>query len=89
MSRFVLPLKDGGEIAYGFDHALGPFFERWADPDKDDVPVEDHTYAFSPGRHFDCYALANKLSGLAEQGEIEVSDRLEAQIYNLWMDLPI
>ena len=57
MSRYSLQFP-GGEVAYGFDHACGPFLQVFLNTDMDE-PAEDHTYAFDPS--FDCHALAQAL----------------------------
>jgi len=41
MSRYTKELKDGRYIAYGFDHALGYFFDLFGAPD-DDTDESEH-----------------------------------------------
>lgn len=42
MSRYVINKEDGSEIAYGFDHALGYFIQKFeTDEDGEDVVTLD------------------------------------------------
>ena len=47
MSRYVVDLADNKEFVYGFDHALGYFYELWdnslGDEDYERI-LEDKTY---------------------------------------------
>jgi len=91
MSRYVassiVELEGGpdyGEVAYGFDHVVGPFFQRF---DAQSELVEDVDYLSD--RQFDCHALAEKLQAMVWLGDIESSVRLHRHIAILWLDMAI
>jgi hypothetical protein len=87
MSRFTLPLIVEGQIAhiaYGFDHALGPFVDEY---DHADDLIIQHAYLIN--RSFDCHALALYLTNLVDQQAIPNMPRTALHISRLWLDLPI
>lgn len=79
MSRYVIDLDENREFVYGFDHALGYFYEFWdnnlGEEDYDRL-VEDKSYV---------------LSGLKKFEMIEVMEKYGAKqdhIMNVSLDLP-
>ena len=50
MSRFTVKLEAQKEFVYGFDHALGYFYELWdhsLGDDESDCLLEDKSYLFN------------------------------------------
>ena len=101
MSRYTFSEPNGNEVAYGFDHIVGPFYQRFTpttQPSEDGTAsecLEDIDYMFSNGR-FDCHALAERLQGHVDASHVSTvfmtaADRARIcrHIHKLSLDLPI
>lgn len=79
MSRYVVDLGDNKEFVYGFDHALGYFYELWdnslGDEDYERI-VEDKSY------------FINKLSKGEMMESMEKYNSKKEHLEKMAMDLP-
>lgn len=81
MSRYVKQLKNGKEIAYGWDHATGYFFQVFDVEDEEDIEKD--------------YLLINECSTFTRMSNgkmlelMDVYKLPESHIEHVAMDLPI
>ena len=78
MSRFTVKLEAQKEFVYGFDHALGYFYELWdysLGKEDDECLLEDKSYLF------------NKLSKIEMAGVMTKYRVNEEHIEKVFLDL--
>lgn len=75
MSRYVVKSNEKVNFIYGFDHALGYFYEIW-DKNNDETPLVEKTYLF------------NKLSKSEMAEKMEEYGAKWEHIQSLALDVP-
>ena len=71
MSRYVVDLEENKEFVYGFDHALGYFYELWdnslGDEDYERI-VEDKSYFINKLKKGEMMEAMEKYNAKKERG---------------------
>ena len=79
MSRYIVPLGENKEFVYGFDHALGYFYELW----DHDLGEEDHEKLVEDRSYF-----LNKLSKGDMIEAMVKYNAIKEHLERVAMDLP-
>ena len=77
MSRFSVKLEGRKEFVYGFDHALGYFYEVWdhsLGEEESDCLLEDKNYLFDKISKIEMYEVMTKHGANVSHSEMVLLD---------------